>query len=49
MTEAELWALSQDALGLLDAFASNLLSARYHEQDLVTISKRLRELAAPVV
>ena len=38
MTESELWALSQDALGLLDAFA---------EQDLVTIGKRLKELAPP--
>ena len=48
MAESDLWALSQDALGLLDAFASDLLSARYREQDLVTISKRLKELAPPI-
>ena len=49
LTESDLWALGQDSLGMLDAFATDLLSARYHEQDLATIKKRLLELAAPVV
>jgi hypothetical protein len=29
MTEADLWALSQDALGLLDAFAADRVSGRF--------------------
>ena len=49
LPKADLWALSQDALGLLDAFAFDLLSVRYREQDLVTIKRTLLELAAPVV
>ena len=44
MTEADLWALGQDALGMVDTFATDLLSARYREQDLRVIEKRLRDL-----
>ena len=42
MTEAYLWALSQDALGLIDTFSSDLLAGRYREQDLEVVEKKLR-------
>ena len=38
MTEAYLWALG-DALELIDAFAADLLSVRYREQDLAGVEK----------
>jgi len=42
MTEQNLWALSADALGLLDRFAIERLSQRYRPQDLEAFTKRLR-------
>jgi len=44
MTEADLWALGQDALGLLDAFAEQRLTGRYRAPDLEMIDRRLSEL-----
>jgi hypothetical protein len=45
LTELDLWALSKDALGLLDKFAVERLSNRYRAEDLAIISRRLREIA----
>jgi hypothetical protein len=42
MTEADLWALGKDALGLLDALAVERLTARYRPRDLEAIAGRLR-------
>jgi len=39
MTKAILWALSQDALELLDAFAQDQLSGACRQQDLSTVEK----------
>jgi hypothetical protein len=46
MTEADLWALSKDALGLLDAFALERLTARYRPQNLDAIAAKLRGVTA---
>lgn len=45
LTELDLWALSSDALGLLDKFAVERLSNRYKTDDLATVSRKLREIA----
>ena len=39
MTEADVWALGQSALGTIDMFAPELLSVRYREQDLRAAEK----------
>ena len=41
MTESDLWALSQDALGLLDAFAEYRMTGRYRQQDLDVVASKL--------
>jgi hypothetical protein len=45
MTEADLWALGKDALGLLDAFIEYRIEGRYKQVELEIIAGRLR--AAP--
>ena len=41
MTESDFWALSQDALGLLDAFAEYRVTGRYRQQDLEIVAEKL--------
>lgn len=41
MTESDLWALSQDALTLLDAFAYGLENGRYRKEDVDVFKARL--------
>jgi hypothetical protein len=41
MTEADLWAFGQDAIGLLDAFAWQQLTERYRQEDLRIVATRL--------
>ena len=43
MGEPDLWALSQDALTLLDAFAYGLEHGRYRQQDLRAFAVKLQE------
>jgi hypothetical protein len=42
MTEADLWAPSQDALGLLDSSEWQRLTGRYQAEDLEVVVGRLR-------
>jgi hypothetical protein len=46
MSEADLWALSADALALLDRFAVEFLAKRYPAKELEVIAKRLRNSIA---
>ena len=43
MSESDLWALSQDAFGLLDAFAEYRVTGRYRQQDLEIVAGKLWE------
>lgn len=50
MTEADLWALSQDALALLDAFAMRRLTNKYEREMLEAACNAIQQridLAAP--
>lgn len=42
VTDADLWALGTDALGLLDAFATYRFTGLYKQVELDTIARKLR-------
>jgi len=46
MNEVDLWSLSSDALGLLDAFAEQRLTGRYSKEALDIVAARLRTMAS---
>jgi len=47
MSEMDLWALSQDALVLLDTFADCLERGRYRRQDIETFATKLLDSSGP--
>jgi len=45
MSDADLWALSADALALMDRFAVEFLAKRYAPTEIETIAASLRKIA----
>jgi hypothetical protein len=43
MSESDIWALSRDALVLLDTFADCVERGRYRRQDIETVATKLRD------
>lgn len=46
LSDADLWALGTDALGLLNAFAAYRLTGRYSARELEIYADRLRGVTA---